>query len=61
MLQEKVEKFLEIIVCPKCKQDLKYNLEKKLLTCDEYKMGFKIKDGIPILLESEAVKLDITE
>ncbi len=40
---------LKIIACPRCKNDL--ILDKNILTCAKCGKEYKIKGGIPILLE----------
>jgi len=39
-----------ILACPVCKSDLKYNEAKTGLVCTKCKNKYPIKDGIPILL-----------
>lgn len=45
---------LEIIVCPKCKGELKYNRKDETLTCDSCRLTFRVEDDIPVLLIDEA-------
>ncbi len=40
----------DILACPLCKTDLKYNKTKKKLICSECKTKYPIKGRIPILL-----------
>ncbi len=47
-------KLLEIIVCPRCKGSLFYDKKQEKLICESEGLIYPIKDGIPILLESEA-------
>ncbi|MEK9770967.1 MAG: Trm112 family protein [Nitrosomonadales bacterium] len=51
------DKLLKILVCPLTKSKLRYDKKKQELISDQAKLAFPIKDGIPILLESEARKL----
>ena len=50
---------LDILVCPKCKSSLKLDKEKdkERLICNECKLAYPIKDGIPVMLIEEAEKL----
>jgi uncharacterized protein len=47
---------LKILVCPKSKAPLK--LEGDELICEKSGLAYPIIDGIPILLEEEARKID---
>jgi uncharacterized protein YbaR (Trm112 family) len=48
-------KLLEILVCPLCKNKLL--VRKEELVCKADRLGYPIKDGIPVMLEEEARKL----
>lgn len=48
---------LEILVCPLCKSNLTYKKEDQQLICKADQLGFPVRDGIPIMLESEAIPL----
>lgn len=48
------EKYLDILVCPKCKAPLVLDREKQELQCKESKLAYPIRDGIPIMLVNEA-------
>ncbi len=48
------QELLEILVCPKCKGDIRLNEEKDGLLCDHCKLKYEIKDDIPIMLIDEA-------
>ncbi|MEA3403315.1 MAG: Trm112 family protein [Armatimonadota bacterium] len=50
------ERLLEILVCPKCKEDIR--LEDDWLICDECRLKYPIRDGIPIMLVDEAEPLE---
>lgn len=52
------DKLLEILACPKCKGDIRYDKTKDGLICDACKLMYQIKDDIPIMLIDEAIKLD---
>ena len=55
------EKLLEILVCPNCKGNIEYNQEKSGLVCNQCKLLYPIKDGIPIMLIDEAIKLEASK
>lgn len=44
------KELLDIICCPVCKGDLRYEKEKNTLTCEACKKVYPIQDDIPILL-----------
>jgi|HubBroStandDraft_1064217.scaffolds.fasta_scaffold1894720_1 uncharacterized protein len=46
-------KLLEILVCPKCRGQLKYDATGQELICAE-KLAYPIRDGIPIMVQDEA-------
>lgn len=50
-------KLLEILVCPLCKGPLVYKKPEQELICKPCRLGYPIKDGIPVMLEDEARKL----
>lgn len=54
-------KLLDILACPSCKGDIKYNKKKQELACCVCGVAYPIKDDIPIMLESEARKLSSDE
>ena len=54
-------KLLEILVCPICKGHLVYRRDVKELVCKADRLAFPIKDGIPVMLEEDARKLDPLE
>ena len=50
-------RLLEILVCPLCKGELFYRKEAGELVCRPDRLGYPVKDGIPVMLEEEARKL----
>lgn len=52
------KELLEILACPKCKGDIKMNETEDGLICDECKLLYRVKDGIPVMLIDEAEKID---
>ena len=55
------EKLLSILVCPVSKAPLEYNKEKDELICKASGLAYPIRDGIPVMLESEARQLTADE
>jgi len=51
-------KLLEILVCPITKTTLEYDRERQELISRAARLAFPIRDGIPILLEEEARRLE---
>jgi uncharacterized protein YbaR (Trm112 family) len=51
-------KLLEILVCPVTKGPLEYDRDKQELVSRGAKLAYPIRDGIPIMLEDEARRLD---
>jgi uncharacterized protein YbaR (Trm112 family) len=45
---------LEILVCPRCKGDLRYEQEPPRLLCERCRLCYEVRDGIPIMLIDEA-------
>jgi len=52
------KKLLSILVCPLCKGPLLYKPRKKLLLCEKDKLAYPIRNGTPVLLAADAIKLD---
>jgi tetraacyldisaccharide 4'-kinase len=48
-------------VCPICKGPLLYRKAEQELICKADRLAFRIRDGIPVMLEDEARKLDPAE
>jgi uncharacterized protein YbaR (Trm112 family) len=51
-------RLIELLVCPVCKGPLQRPAPGHHLICHADRLGFPIRDGIPIMLENEAVALD---
>jgi len=49
---------LESLVCPMTHAPLTYDAERHELICKAAHLAYPIRGGIPIMLESEARKLD---
>jgi uncharacterized protein YbaR (Trm112 family) len=54
------KKILSILVCPVTKGPLIYDKKNNELISKSAKLAYRIEDGIPILLESEARKISGT-
>ena len=54
-------RLLEILVCPICKGPLVHKREAGELVCKADRLAFPVKDGIPVMLEEDARKLDPLE
>ena len=48
---------LEILVCPKCKGELRLTASQDGLICDGCRLKYEIRDDIPIMLIDEAQSL----
>jgi len=54
-------RLLDILVCPVCKGPLDYRKDAQELVCKADRLAYPIRDGIPVMLESEARKLEPAE
>jgi uncharacterized protein YbaR (Trm112 family) len=54
-------RLLEILVCPLCKGPLVYRKAQAELACKADRLAYPVKDGIPVMLEDDARKLDPAE
>ncbi len=51
-------RMLELLVCPLTKATLRYDAEKNELVSGAAGLAYPIRDGIPIMLPSEARQLE---
>jgi len=51
-------KLLDILACPICKGPLQYSKSQQVLVCRADRLAFPVRDGIPLMLEEEARRLD---
>ena len=51
-------KLLEILVCPLTRSALDYDKENQELVSKAAKLAYPIRDGIPVMIASEARELD---
>jgi len=52
---------LSILVCPVSKGSLRYDRAAQELICDASRLAYPVRDGIPVMLESAARKLNNTD
>jgi uncharacterized protein len=55
------KKLLSLLVCPVSKAPLEYREETQELVCKASGLAYPIRDGIPVMLESEARQLTADE
>lgn len=55
------KQLLSILVCPVSKAPLEYEAEAQELICRASGLAYPIRDGIPVMLESEARQLKADE
>lgn len=63
MDQKLVQEYLEVLVCPKCRKELKWESldDQQGFLCERCQLLYPVVDEIPIMLVEEAIKLKITE
>ena len=52
------KQLMELLVCPKCKGDLRIKDDQSGLICEHCRLLYRIEDDIPVMLIDEAVDLD---
>ena len=55
------KQLLSSLVCPVTKAPLEYDREREELVCYASALAYPIRDGIPVMLESEARELSTEE
>ncbi len=55
------QKLLSILVCPVSKAPVEYDKDKDELICRASGLAYPVRDGIPVMLESEARQLTADE
>ncbi|ASP39980.1 tetraacyldisaccharide 4'-kinase [Bacterioplanes sanyensis] len=55
------KQLLSMLVCPICKGKLKYAKDTQELICTFDGLGYPIRDGVPVMLDSEARRLSEDE
>jgi uncharacterized protein YbaR (Trm112 family) len=51
------QELLALLVCPKTKEPLIYDQENQRLVSEGAGVAYPIRDGIPVLIEQEAIAL----
>jgi uncharacterized protein YbaR (Trm112 family) len=51
-------KMLELLVCPLTKGRLSFDAERNELISEKARLAYPVRDGIPIMLMSEARKIE---
>jgi uncharacterized protein YbaR (Trm112 family) len=51
------KKLLQLLVCPLCKGELRYNRKKAGLECSHDNLLYPVRNGVPVLLEMDASQL----
>jgi len=51
------KELLDIIACPKCKGKIYLNEKEDGLICENCRLLFEVRDGIPVMLIDEAKKI----
>ena len=54
-------KLLELLVCPVTKGPLEYDRDKQELVSHSARLAYPVRDGLPVLLETEARTLSDDE
>ena len=52
------KKLQTILVCPLCKGPLVYRARQKELICERDKLAYPVRNGVPVLLDSDARRID---
>lgn len=52
------KELLDILACPVCKGDVYESEDKNFLICEKCRLKFPVKEGIPVMLQEEAVPMD---
>lgn len=55
------KRLLSILVCPVTKAPVEYDKDKNELICRASGLAYPVRDGIPVMLESEARQLTVDE
>ena len=51
-------RMLELLVCPLTKRTLRFDREKNELISEKARLAYPIRDGVPIMLVSEARNIE---
>ncbi len=63
MEKEKIQEYLKVLACPKCKGEITYKMynEKEGFYCKKCKLFYPIIENIPVMLIEEAINLSVSE
>lgn len=50
------DELLDILACPACKGDLRYDRERNTLECHQCRLRYRVQDDMPIMVIDEAEK-----
>jgi uncharacterized protein YbaR (Trm112 family) len=48
------KEFLEILVCPECKQKVRLNPTEDALICEHCRLAYEIREKIPVMVSDKA-------
>lgn len=48
------KELLDILACPGCKGEIRLTKDKNGLVCEQCRLVYEIRDGIPVMLVDEA-------
>jgi uncharacterized protein YbaR (Trm112 family) len=51
------QELLSILACPKCKGSLQFKSSQDGLICENCRLLYPIRDGIPVMLIDEAITI----
>lgn len=51
-------RLIQLLVCPICKGPLQRGDDGQTLVCKADRLAYPIRDGIPVMLENEALSID---
>ncbi|HEA83826.1 MAG: Trm112 family protein [Thermodesulfobacterium sp.] len=63
MEKAKIQEYLKVLACPKCKGELIYKIysKKEGFYCEKCKLFYPIVEDIPVMLIEEAINLPASE
>lgn len=50
------ERLLEILVCPECHGNVEHKERRQVIVCTSCGLRYPVRDGIPVMLVSEATE-----
>jgi uncharacterized protein YbaR (Trm112 family) len=52
------KRLMPLLVCPRCKGKLEHKAATSEMVCQHDKLAFPVRNGIPVLLEMDAKKIE---